>query len=104
VVDGLSLDMVLAGDRRRGVAWSTRPSRSASWEDGGVMGGWRCRSSHGRMSVYRVRWLSRNCVVMNEIIVHFLLRRIFQPLSIQYPVLYVICSHYILVDSIEIFE
>jgi hypothetical protein len=34
VVDGLSLDMVLAGDRRRGVAWSTRPSRSASREGG----------------------------------------------------------------------
>jgi hypothetical protein len=56
--------------------------------------------------VYRVRWLSRNCVVMNEIIVHFLLRRIFQPLSIHYPVVaictatdnhmfyMVICSHY----------
>jgi hypothetical protein len=36
VGDGLSLDMVLAGDRRRGVAWSTRPSRSASRDDGGA--------------------------------------------------------------------
>jgi hypothetical protein len=35
-VDGSLLDMVLAGDHWQGVAYSMRPSRSDSREDGGA--------------------------------------------------------------------